>query len=275
MAMVDITKYQIGEPAVILRSELHEADYNPRRISDEAKKTLKQGIKKIGLTGGIVVNARTGNTLVSGHQRIAVLDDLQKYDAATGNNDYKLRVDLIDVDLKNEKTLAILLNNPNAQGDWDYDKLKIVVNEVDYKVAGLTDADLSMIGVDFLYKTEAENDIVSDFGDMMGGLEQKHKEEVAQRKAERAELRQAMSEAQANEPTWDEKVQHMKDVKAQVKEQAMERAANNDAYVVLSFDNYDNKLEFLEFFGLADDSKFIKGETIMKLLDSDGMEEDE
>ena len=38
------------------RSAIHFADYNPRKLSDESRKTLKRCIKKFGLVGGIVVD---------------------------------------------------------------------------------------------------------------------------------------------------------------------------------------------------------------------------
>lgn len=262
--MSEITKYQIGQSVEIDRSSIREASYNPRRIEDEARKTLKRGIKNIGLTGGIVVNATTGNTIVSGHQRIAILDELEKFNPATGENDYKVRVDLIEVDAKKEKELVVLLNNPNAQGDWDYDKLKKLIPEIDYKTAGLTDADLSMIGVDFLFKTEHESSIASDFDEMMSGVNEKHRQEVEMARAAREELKQA--EKEAEEQSYEDKTAHMKEVKAQVKEQAMTDAANRDAYIVLSFDSQDGLQEFLDYFGFPSSSKFIKGETVMGML---------
>ena len=45
------------------------------------------------------------------------MDELQKFP----ENDYRIRVDVIDVDEKQEKELNILMNNPNAQGSWDYE----------------------------------------------------------------------------------------------------------------------------------------------------------
>lgn len=92
------------------------------------------------------MNKRTGLTVVSGHQRLSVMDELQKFP----DNDYRIRVDVIDVDEQQEKELNILMNNPNAQGTWDFDALARIVPDIDWKDAGLTDADLNMIGVDYL-----------------------------------------------------------------------------------------------------------------------------
>lgn len=221
------------------RSAIHFADYNPRKLSDESRKTLKRGIKKFGLVGGIVVNKRTGLTVVSGHQRLSVMDELQKFP----DNDYRIRVDVIDVDEKLEKELNILMNNPNAQGSWDYDALARLVPDIDYKDAGLTDADLNMIGCDFLLQTEEENSLAGALEEMMQPVSEQKEAEKAARQLERAE-----------------KVAHMKDVKQQVKEQAQETAANMDAYLMLSFDTWEAKAAFCERFGYDPYTKFIKGE---------------
>ena len=221
------------------RSAIHFADYNPRKLSDESRKILKRGIKKFGLVGGIVVNKRTGLTVVSGHQRLSVMDELQKFP----DNDYRIRVDVIDVDEKQEKELNILMNNPNAQGSWDYDALARLVPDIDYKDAGLTDADLNMIGCDFLLQTEEENSLAGALEEMMQPVTEQKEAEKAARQLERAE-----------------KVAHMKDVKQQVKEQAQETATNMDAYLMLSFDTWEAKAAFCERFGYDPYTKFIKGE---------------
>lgn len=239
MANMELSKYIKSESVELNRSAIHFAGYNPRKLSDESRKTLKRGIKKFGLVGGIVVNKRTGLTVVSGHQRLSVMDELQKFP----DNDYRIRVDVIDVDEKQEKELNILMNNPNAQGSWDYDALARLVPDIDYKDAGLTDADLNMIGCDFLLQTEEENSLAGALEEMMQPVTEQKEAEKAARQLERAE-----------------KVAHMKDVKQQVKEQAQETAANMDAYVMLSFDTFEAKAAFCERFGYDPCMKFIKGE---------------
>ena len=239
MANMELSKYIKSESMELNRSAIHFADYNPRKLSDESRKILKRGIKKFGLVGGIVVNKRTGFTVVSGHQRLSVMDELQKFP----DNDYRIRVDVIDVDEKQEKELNILMNNPNAQGSWDYDALARLVPDIDYKDAGLTDADLNMIGCDFLLQTEEENSLAGALEEMMQPVTEQKEAEKAARQLERAE-----------------KVAHMKDVKQQVKEQAQETAANMDAYLMLSFDTWEAKAAFCERFGYDPNMKFIKGE---------------
>ena len=261
--MAELSRYYIGEYVEILRSELNFAEYNPRKIDDASASTLKRGIKNHGFLGGLVVNKNpeTGYTLISGHQRVTQLDALEKYDPLTHENDYKLRVELIEVDLKTEQELNILLNNPNAQGVWDYEKLKKLMPNIDYKMAGLTDADLSMIGVDYNFMTDMQTATTDDLTRLMMPATEKHQQDLAIAK----EAKAAMMET----PEWQEKVAHMKEVKEQVKQDAIQKASQMDAYLVLSFDNLDNMSQFCDILGLPMDSKYIKGETILSLLDPD------
>lgn len=244
-------KYFTSESVELKRSQIRLHSQNPRVISDENRKALKRGIKKFGMVGGIVVNKRTGYTLVSGHQRLSVMDELQKYNPETKDNDYPIRVDLIDVEEKEEKELLILLNNPSAQGEWDYDTLRELIPDIDYKDAGLTEQDLDIIGVDFNFQTEEENTIAGELDDLMELVREERQAEVAQKQAERAE-----------------KVAHMKQVKEEVKQAATKAAANMDAYLMLSFDNWDAKAEFCEKFGFNPEEKFLKGEVFSEKIET-------
>ena len=242
---MDLSKYIKSEVVEINRSAIHLAAYNPRVITEEEKKSLKRIIKKYGLVGGLVVNKRTGLTVVSGHQRITVMDELQKYDRKTKENDYKLRVDVIDVDEKTEKELNIAMNN--AQGKWDNDKLREMIPDIDYKDVGLSEADLSLLGLDYMFKTEEESDLADSLTNLMQEVEEENEAKKAQRQAEKQAERAA-------------KVAHMKEVKAQVKQAAEKTAGDMDAYLMLSFDNIENKNRFLQRFGYDADMKFVKGE---------------
>jgi hypothetical protein len=106
--------------ATIERSQLTGAPYNPRVMTAAERHKLRVGVQRHGLVAPITWNMRTGH-IVGGHQRIAALDALAR------TSQYSLQVAAIDVDEAREKELAILLNNPEAQGDWDLDKLKAVL----------------------------------------------------------------------------------------------------------------------------------------------------
>lgn len=237
-----INKFFKSESLEVQRSEIHLADYNPRTISDEARKSIKRGIKKYGLLGGLIVNKGTGMTLVSGHQRLSVMDELNKFP----ENDYTIRIDVIDVDEKQEKELNILLNNPNAQGQWDFDALRKLIPDIDYKDAGLTEEDLNLIGVDFMLQTEEENSLADSLEELMLPVQEKKEIEKAVKK---------------------EKKEHMKQVKAEVKKAAEEKAKDLDAYVMLSFDTFEAKRNFMERFGYDQYEKFLKGEVFSNQIE--------
>lgn len=124
----------------IHRKQVKNAPYNPRQIDPHARKKLLENIKRKGLLDALVWNRKTGN-LVSGHQRLSVLDDL----STTGAN-YTLDLLVVNLNEKEEKEQNLFFNNPSAQGTYDIDKLGKMISsdEVDYKVAGFDDMDLQM-----------------------------------------------------------------------------------------------------------------------------------
>lgn len=132
-------KYDIIE---INRSKIKNAPYNPRKISEKAKKRLRDNIKNVGLLTPVVWNKRTGN-IVSGHQRISALDALEK------TKDYSIHVACVDLDLKTEREQNIFFNNPEAQGEFDLEKLEIMFADADCKL------DVDKTGYDLadIYKT--------------------------------------------------------------------------------------------------------------------------
>lgn len=252
---MELSKYFNSEIVELNRSQIKFADYNPRTITDEGKKALKRSVKRYGVIGNnILVNKRTGYTIVSGHQKVAILDGQNKYNPTTKENDYILRIEFIDVDEKEEKTINILLNNQSVGGEWDYDRLREIVPNIDYKDAGLTEADLNIIGVDFMFQTEEESDITTQLEDMMTPVTELKEAEKAERQAQLQMERQA-------------KIDHMKEVKQQVKEDAQQKAENMDAYVMLSFDTFAAKAAFCERFGYGRYDKFIKGEVFDQIIE--------
>ena len=98
-------------------AELTPAPYNPRKVlsaSDSPYRKLKQSLERFGLVEPLIWNASTGH-LVSGHQRLNILKDLQS-DA--------VQVVVVQLTEAEEKALNIVLNNREAQGDWDMELLE-------------------------------------------------------------------------------------------------------------------------------------------------------
>jgi putative DNA (cytosine-5-)-methyltransferase len=156
-------------------------------------------------------------------------------------------------------------------GTWDYDKMRQIIPDIDYKAAGLSDADLNMIGVDFLLQTEGENGITAEFGDLMGEADAEHERELAWRREARTTEAAGQGESPMGpddvfvmppdpEQERQAKIDHMKDVKQQVRDNAQKTAQNMDAYVMLSFSSWEAKALFCQRFGYDPYVKFIKGE---------------
>lgn len=272
---MDLSKYFANsEYKKVLRSEIHIADYNPRKIDAEGKKYLKRSIRQFGVLGGIVVNKRTNNTVVGGNQKVAMLDEMLKYDG-TPNTDYQLVVQVVDMDLKTEKEANIALNSPRTMGYWDDEKLREIVAEddFDYKSALLNEEDLSIIGMDDVFKTDGEDALSKDLDDLMSPIDEQRQADNEKRKEQREAIKQAQvaanaqQEAMISEEERQARIAHMKDVKQKVADSGVERAMKDEAYVMLSFDNMDNKASFMSKFGKPVTDKFLKGEEIDKMIE--------
>lgn len=134
LAESNLETYEVVE---IHRSKLLNAEYNPRILNDSQRRKLKAGLKRHGLVAPVTWNKRTGR-IVGGHQRMGVIDSLM----ATA--DYTLKVACIDVPESREKELNILLNNQQAAGDWDIEKLNDILKDptVELEGTGFEAADL-------------------------------------------------------------------------------------------------------------------------------------
>jgi hypothetical protein len=137
---MSLTKYQKFEPTTIHRAEIKNAPYNPRKISESNIKKLKKNIKEKGFFGGIVVNKTTMN-LVSGHQRLAILDSLER------KTDYELTVEMVSLTEKEEKEQNVFFNNPVTQGEFDELKLKDLFGNIDFQLAGFDAQDLAVFDI--------------------------------------------------------------------------------------------------------------------------------
>ena len=111
---MQVSKIPIGQ--------LKPAAYNPRKDlqpGDPEYEKLKRSMQEFGYVEPIVWNKRTGN-IVGGHQRYKVLLDMGMSE-----------VDCVVVDLDETKEKALNLALNKIQGDWDYEKLKDLLQELD------------------------------------------------------------------------------------------------------------------------------------------------
>ena len=120
---------------------LKGAPYNPRKIDKYARKLLRDELQKVGCVEALVWNQTTGN-LVSGHQRLDILDELE------GGRDYLVGVTVVQVSEKRERELNVFLNNYAAQGRFDEQLLADLLrtSELSLSDVGLTEVDLELRG---------------------------------------------------------------------------------------------------------------------------------
>lgn len=100
-------------------TQLKPAAYNPRTISRTALVGLGRSLDRFGLVEPVVVNKRTGYTIVGGHQRVTSL-------LASGVKEGQVVV--VDLPVREEKALNVALNN--LTGEWDFDKLRVLLKDL-------------------------------------------------------------------------------------------------------------------------------------------------
>jgi hypothetical protein len=161
--------FDVFEVVDMDRRELKEATYNPRQLDEKAKRKLRTGIKKLGMLGPACIwNKRTGR-LVGGHQRIGQLD------ALNGTAAYTLKVAVVDLDEKAEREANILLNNREAQGDWDIGKLGEMFREtpLDLDATGFDAADIYKMFGDSPFQNREDN-ALDDLTDRLKASRQRY-----------------------------------------------------------------------------------------------------
>jgi len=89
-------------------SEMKPAEYNPRKISDQAADGLGRSMEEFGVLVPIVWNKRSGN-IVGGHQR---------YDRLKEMGETEADVVVVDLDDHEEVALNIALNSKTIRGDF-------------------------------------------------------------------------------------------------------------------------------------------------------------
>lgn len=127
------------EVRVLPIAQLTPALYNPRRglkPGDRAWKKLHRSLTEFGLVEPLVWNELTGH-VVGGHARLAILKELGVVDVP---------VSVVRLSAEREKALNVILNNREAQGRFDPEKLADLLTELEelpeLEITGFDKADL-------------------------------------------------------------------------------------------------------------------------------------
>lgn len=172
--MVEIDKIKL--------TQIKKAEYNPRTISEENYAKLKNSVKNFGLVEPILINLKN-NTIISGHQRYDVLTDLILTDGNLAEKEFHLLkygdlgliLDTDEPTLENEdyeKALNITLNNTNLTGEYNFEKLSslledLEVNDFDLELTGFNGLeDIDFDGFDWEQEettfTDKDYEVVED-----------------------------------------------------------------------------------------------------------------
>lgn len=231
-----------SETRIIKRSRINLNPINPKRHSDEKVKLQKKNLQKVGFLGGIVWNETTGN-LIDGHRRIKAMDLHYKYDG-TSNTDYDVKVEVVNLDEKTEKEQLTYMAIGNTKPDIDL--IANYISDIDYSDVGLDIGELNDI-LALNLDTPSLSDSLDDLLSPLPSLDD-------------------TDDPVEDEKTYEEKKEHMKAVKQQVRENAIERQQNEEAYIMLSFSSYESKDDFCDLLGISTDDKFVKGEDVLRLI---------
>lgn len=144
--------------------DLNPAEYNPRvklipgMIEYDH---LRKSILEFGFVDPPIYNSQTRN-LVGGHQRVQVAKDL-------GID--SVEVSVVDIPLEKEKQLNIALNK--ISGEWDNDKLAVLLKEFsvdEIRLTGFSSDEVEDIISEFEFKEDVELPISEDSFDVQSEL---------------------------------------------------------------------------------------------------------
>ena len=141
--------------------------------------------------------------------------------------EYDVKVEVVSLDEKTEKEQLTYMAIGNTKADIDL--IAEYAPEIDLTHMGLNDDELK----DILSLTEDKS--VSEAINLI-------------------------------EKTPEEKKAHVKEMKEQVKEKAEQRIQDEDAYIMLSFSNFQDKQAFCELLNIDENEKFAKGEEVLELI---------
>lgn len=137
----------------IQTARLIPADYNPRKDlkpGDMEYEKLKRSLEEFGYVEPVIWNKTTSH-VIGGHQRLKVLLDM-------GITEVECVV--VEMDTEKEKALNIALNK--ISGDWDKDKLALLIADLQGADFDVTLTGFDPVEIDDLFKDSLKDGIKDD-----------------------------------------------------------------------------------------------------------------
>ena len=142
--------------------QLIPAGYNPRKDlqpGDPEYEKLKRSMEEFGYVEPIIWNKNTGN-VVGGHQRLKIL---------VANGASQIDCVVVELDEEKEKALNIALNK--VSGDWDKDKLVLLISDLQAEDFDVTMTGFDLAEIDGLFKDLLQDGVRDDDFDVEGELQ--------------------------------------------------------------------------------------------------------
>lgn len=270
-----LSRFQKFETQTVKRTDIKGADYNPRQIDEHAKKKLRANLKRVGLLAPLVWNKRTGN-LVSGHQRLSIMDTLE------GSDDYSLTLAVVDLSEKEEREQNLFFNNSSAMGKWDEEKLAEMLGdtnvELDVPNTGFDDVDLEVIlGQEPNDETAEAIDALAEVGEQPRPRAPRNTapsdDEGDENNGEPdSDPTPAPTETVDGEELSEEQKQKFRDWRKLWRKAAKDSKVDTEYYMVLFFASAERKEAFATLVG-AKDGRHIDGEKLIEMLGLQGVED--
>ena len=247
-----------SETVVIKRSTIAFHKQNIKKHMEKDIKLQVKNIRSVGILGGIVVNSN--GTLIDGHRRVMALDIINKYDG-TPETDYDIKVEQVDFDEKTAKQQMAYMALGNSKAD--YNLVANIIDDIDYSEVGISDEDYQRI-------RELQANVVPEVS--MGEMDDtfispiEEPEPVTELNDEDQVSTEEIIQQHEEQPHMTK--EQVKAEKAKQDNVASKRQAEQDNYVFLAFDDYEQKLAFCELLGVPPtNSMLIKGEEVLNLID--------
>ena len=192
------------------------------------------------------MNERTMR-LISGHQRLAILDSLERRD------DYDLNVALVDLDEETERKQNIFHNNENAQGTYDMPRLeKLFGDGISFEKAGFELIDLQVM------LPQYEKPLPAAAAEQLAAVQ-----------TVTTDIQAAKIAARPPKLTTAQLRQKRKDIRIAAAKKHPE-TADVEFFSVLGFKNRQNRDGFLLKLGLDPKQQFISGRLVLDRMGQHG-----
>jgi hypothetical protein len=198
----------------------------------------------VGLLEPLIVSETSGH-LLGGHQRLSVLDELERYKPG-GEKDYQIDVSVVDLTAEQEAKVVVFLNNPDAQGTWDLDKLASLAIDSGVDIA---DMGFDKATLEVLFDGD------SRFEDLFAD------DEAAQQTKAALNDMKMMSEQGIDGPALTK----VKEEREGFNKRRDDKA-NSDFYVVVVCDSAEEKSRLMKHLGLPPGEQYIAPHEILSLV---------